>query len=134
MVNVFAGVVARIALQKVTSDGWAWKQEASGIYSVKLTYRLIMSPSVGEPNQFLHSLWCKLVPNKIAAMGWLAWRNRLATRSNLAARGVQVGEAGSICASYGQAMESMAHFSSVWSFLLYEIVVYSGVVYNQRFK
>lgn len=88
LVDDLAGLVARAQLCRYTVDGWSWKQEASGSYSVKSAYCSITSLTAGESDRFLDTLWNKVVPNKVAALAWRVWRDRLPIRSNLMARGV----------------------------------------------
>lgn len=121
LVIALAGVLQGTSIRQIDPDGWCWKADDSGLYSVKSVYGRIMNNSAEIRDHFFTLLWSNLVPTKVAALGWRATRNRLQTKTNLATRGVQLGENGLLCAGCGQCNETVQHlffecsvFSELW--------------------
>lgn len=69
-------------------DRWAWTLHGTGSFTVS-SARVFIDNKVlitdGEPTR-----WCKLIPIKVNIMAWRLSLNKLPTRMNLDARGIDV--------------------------------------------
>lgn len=121
LLHTLVGKVQGTMVRTSEADGWRWKADGSWVYSVKSAYGQIMTQSTGTRDHLFASLWSKLVPCKVAALGSRVIRNRLPTKTNLVVRGVHLGEDGLQCAGCGHNNESVGHlffecpiFSDTW--------------------
>ncbi|GJX20869.1 putative RNA-directed DNA polymerase [Tanacetum coccineum] len=69
-------------------DKWSWSYEASGCFKVNVLTKAIEFNLHGDHSLGSHHKWNSWIPKKVNIMAWRASLDRLATRSNLMARGV----------------------------------------------
>ncbi|GJU78445.1 RNA-directed DNA polymerase, eukaryota, reverse transcriptase zinc-binding domain protein [Tanacetum coccineum] len=97
-------------------DRWVWKLDSMGNFTVRSARIAIdkdMLIANGAPTR-----WCKLVPNKVNIMVWRMALDRLPTRVNLDARGLDIPSV--LCPICEECSESTAHFFfSVCSLRMY---------------
>lgn len=96
-------------------------KETSNEFSVKQTYKKIMSGSVVIPDPSWVKVRHKSVPSKVSCFVWRMFQNRVATKDNFLKRGIidqgstqRIGECG--------AEESIAH-------LFFECMMFGGTWY-----
>lgn len=68
-------------------DRWQWLQDPSGSFSIASMRKLLHKPTANN-NFTLH--WNNLVPLKVNIFGWQAEKNKIATRTALQVRGIQL--------------------------------------------
>ncbi|GJX49068.1 RNA-directed DNA polymerase, eukaryota, reverse transcriptase zinc-binding domain protein [Tanacetum coccineum] len=71
-------------------DKWAWSSDVSGMCKVKVHSHYIPNSVFFDCIIGEHHVWNSWIPRKVNVCVWRASINRLATRSNLAARGVSL--------------------------------------------
>lgn len=65
----FAGILQAAKPRKVEMDSWMWRSESSGAYLVKSAYKLITATTHNGEDHFFTTLWSRLVPHKVDALG-----------------------------------------------------------------
>ncbi|GKB80745.1 RNA-directed DNA polymerase, eukaryota, reverse transcriptase zinc-binding domain protein, partial [Tanacetum coccineum] len=81
-------LIGNLAQPDVGMDKWAWKMNAFGFFKVKDLVTRIQNSSLVECVLGEHHIWNSWIPRKVNICTWKASLNRLATRTNLANRGV----------------------------------------------
>jgi len=96
-------------------DRWWWLPDESGAFSVKSSYRILenlvlldVGLSAEEEGIFV-KLWKSPAPSKVVAFSWLAFIDRIPTRSNLAFRHILANGDPSVCVLCGQGEETTSH-------------------------
>lgn len=94
--------------------------ESYNVYSAKEVYKWLMSNMSSSSDPIWSKAWHKSVPLKVSCLVWRLFQNRLATRYNLAKRGV-MDQSTIQCVGDCRSEESVTHlffecsvFSSVW--------------------
>ncbi|GAU22961.1 hypothetical protein TSUD_247050 [Trifolium subterraneum] len=80
-------------LQAQLSDTWIWRLDPVSGYSVRGAYQLLTSHPSDPQDAVLDLIWHKQVPLKVSIFAWRLLRDRLPTKTNLAARGIITSEA-----------------------------------------
>lgn len=80
-------VVGQCNMQDHTSDKWVWKEDQSGLYTVRSAYKALR-----YHDAVLMKVWNKRVPLKVASFVWKLMQNRVRvpTKDNLVRRGIIV--------------------------------------------
>ena len=94
-------------------DRWAWTLHGMGSFSVASARVFIHKKMLildGEPTR-----WCKLIPIKVNIMAWRLSLNKLTTRMNLDARGIDVPSV--LCPICGEYSETANHLFFSCSFV-----------------
>ena len=87
---------------------WIWKEDASGLYTTKNGYRLLMSDQINENQDGAFTeLWKFKVPSKVVFFAWRLIRDRLPTKINLRRRNVDIHDP--TCPFYKNKEEDAAH-------------------------
>ncbi|GJU06268.1 RNA-directed DNA polymerase, eukaryota, reverse transcriptase zinc-binding domain protein [Tanacetum coccineum] len=86
-------------------DRWSWTLNASGEFSVSSVRNII--DDVYLPKSEVATRWVKEVPIKINILAWKISLDRLPTRANLSARGLEIPSI--LCPSCNEAVESSSH-------------------------
>lgn len=84
-------------------DSWVWKLSKDGVTHLNVHVRL----SIILCLQQQVTRWCRIVLAKLNIMCWRAIQNRLPTRSQLAAKGIDIPLV--LCPSYLSAIEDVQH-------------------------
>jgi hypothetical protein len=77
-------------------------------YSVKDTYKSIMSGLPSRSNPAWVRAWHKSIPSKVSCLVWSIFQNRIVTKDNLVRRGV-TGQGMSLCVGGCGIEESISH-------------------------
>ena len=86
-------------------DRWVWTLESSGNFTVR-SARIAIDKEMLISNDS-PTRWCKLVPNKVNIMVWKMTLDRLPTRVNLDARGLDIPSI--LCPICEECSESTTH-------------------------
>ncbi|GJR51782.1 RNA-directed DNA polymerase, eukaryota, reverse transcriptase zinc-binding domain protein [Tanacetum coccineum] len=86
-------------------DSCEWKLSIDGGYSVKCARHIIDNSLLATCHQITR--WCSIVPAKVNIMCWRAIQNRLPTRSQLAAKAINIPLV--LCPSCMAAVEDIRH-------------------------
>ncbi|GJX30962.1 RNA-directed DNA polymerase, eukaryota, reverse transcriptase zinc-binding domain protein [Tanacetum coccineum] len=71
-------------------DKCSWSRDASGSFKVKTCCNIIQDNALADCRLGLHHSWNSLIPRKVNICVWRASINKLATRANLASRGINI--------------------------------------------
>ncbi|CAL0333597.1 unnamed protein product [Lupinus luteus] len=90
-------------------DGWIWKNEKDGVYSVRNAYHLLLNEVANIDSSFYKRLWRCNVPSEIKCLVWKMSLDGVPTLSNLKRRGVVRSPSSSNCQLRGLEEESVDH-------------------------
>jgi len=96
-------------------DGWGWKLEEGGAFSVRSCYLklvgLMSEEQVWsvEEKGVLETIWKSKAPLKVIAFTWKLFLDRIPTRNNLALRNCLPAEESTLCVLCGRTEESSNH-------------------------
>jgi hypothetical protein len=77
-----------VFLQAQSPDRWLWRPDPDRGYTVWGAYKLLTAHSPDSLDVVVDLFWHKRVPLKVSVFAWRLLRDRLPTKSNLAARGI----------------------------------------------
>ena len=77
-----------VSLYPNDTDRWVWLPDPSGGYTVRGAYNLLTTQEAFDADSAMDLMWHNQVPLKISVFAWMLRRDRLPTKSNLAAKGV----------------------------------------------
>lgn len=77
-----------VIIQKGVEDSWCWRWEKNGHYSMKSALNKLYCESRTNVTGCFKQVWNSSVPLKVSALAFRMVIDRLATRNNLAERGV----------------------------------------------
>lgn len=72
-----------VHLKENESEKWVWNLESFGIYSVKPTYKCIMSDGKNRTEEVFLKIWHKFIPLKVAVFSWQVLQDRITLKVNL---------------------------------------------------
>ncbi|CAM8977245.1 unnamed protein product [Rhodiola kirilowii] len=117
-------IVKQGALWNPSDAKYYWKEEGSGVFTVRTAYKLAVSMEkrrqhgVGEQSNdrqiqvFWKSLWKLKVPPRVKLFGWRLYHNSLPTMRNLLRRGCDVQDRCCFCSSHGE--DAVHLFKNCW--------------------
>ncbi|KAL8485831.1 hypothetical protein ACS0TY_027938 [Phlomoides rotata] len=88
------GRVLRRSLPKRGAlDRWKWRKSGEGKYTTSSAYELLIHARETTVDQGINfaKLWRQIAPGKIKCFAWRALNGRIATKSNLVRRGINIG-------------------------------------------
>jgi hypothetical protein len=96
-------------------DGWGWRPEQGGEYTVKSTYEVVSSLIIDrrfvtvDLEMAFKWIWKCLVPLKVSGLVWMVLHDRVPTRDNLFRRNIimEIGECR--CVFCGESIETVSH-------------------------
>ncbi|GJY51581.1 RNA-directed DNA polymerase, eukaryota, reverse transcriptase zinc-binding domain protein [Tanacetum coccineum] len=88
-------------------DKWSWSRDASGIFKLKLLSNSIQNLLLTDSKLDFHHIWNSWISCKVNICVWRALLDKLATRSNLILRGVNVSSV--LCPLCDMEVESVEH-------------------------
>ncbi|XP_058742175.1 uncharacterized protein LOC131614631 [Vicia villosa] len=102
------------APRKGLEDTFKWFKSTTGSYSVSSGYELFSASSSNisyeaESLATFKIIWKSFVPSKIQVLGWRCVIDRLATREQLAKRGILTDSRDKVCVFYFMENETLAH-------------------------
>jgi hypothetical protein len=133
-------LVEMVPLEPLTMDKdvWWWGLEEDGAFTVKSAYLFLdrIFPPVYMFDTYqlkvMNNIWRSAAPSKVIAFSWKLLRNRIPTKVNLAARGIQVAGGSVHCVHCVGNLEEVQHLfmfcdfaCRVWS----EICKWLGFLY-----
>lgn len=77
--------------RRMVQDSWRWKNSKDGIYSVKTTYKQLVSETTSTDRTIYNMIWKNLVPLKVARFNWKLLECRLPKKTNLRAINIPTG-------------------------------------------
>ncbi|KAE8735025.1 Betaine aldehyde dehydrogenase [Hibiscus syriacus] len=80
-------LIHNISLSKDLSDGWVWRGNGVGIYSVKTSVKAC-SPVLSVDSFWMRFIWRGLVPPRVEVFLWQVVHHRLPVKQELQRRGV----------------------------------------------
>ncbi|CAH9081254.1 unnamed protein product [Cuscuta europaea] len=86
-------------------DGYWWKGETSGNYSVKSGYRLQVEETAGTTNGVWSHLWTAKVPPKFKYFMWQVLDGSIPTVDKLRQRGIEVPNGCKLCDAPTESLE-----------------------------
>jgi hypothetical protein len=97
------------------ADGWGWRPEQGGEYTVKSTYDFVSSLIIdrtvvsADLEMVFKWIWKCLVPSKVSGLVWMVLHDRVPTRDNLFRRKIimEIGECR--CVFCGESIENVSH-------------------------
>ncbi|GLU04440.1 hypothetical protein SLE2022_215870 [Rubroshorea leprosula] len=101
-------VLEGVKLKEGAGDVWKWVHVMDGKYGVKLAYDFLASTERVLEDQMCKLIGCRLVPSKVAFLGWRLCLDRLPTKENLQKRGILLQE-GVLCDFYNGKVEEVNH-------------------------
>lgn len=117
-------MLRNIVLQAHYHDKWRWLLDPINDYSVKGTYQYLTTVEAPSVRGVFDFVWHKHVSLKVSSFAWRLFRERLATKDNLARRRVLHTD-DTMCMGDCGVLETADHllfscdtFGSVWSFVL----------------
>ncbi|XP_058741660.1 uncharacterized protein LOC131614048 [Vicia villosa] len=95
-------------------DSYRWIKENDGAFTVKSCYKAFANKTTTHlittnTKETLASLWKVRVPSNIQLFGWRFILNRLPTKDNLIARGIEIEDSKEGCEFCGNTMETRYH-------------------------
>lgn len=97
------------------ADGWFWKREEDGCFTVKSMYTkleglLIVENDWGvEEVRVFNQLWKSPAPTKVVGFSWRMLLNRIPTRENLYRRNALPQDVSTLCVMCGREVERTNH-------------------------
>jgi hypothetical protein len=99
----------------MANDIWWWTPDEGGIFSVSSTYRVLEGVELEDvvlntlEESVLGGIWKSPAPSKVIAFSWMAFLDRIPTRSNLELRRVLSQEDPRNCVMCGLGEETTTH-------------------------
>ena len=89
-VDEFIYVLEGQTLKSGWDDKWLWRDPQSCKYSVKSTYEILSSLTLGASSDTYTVLWGLLIPPSTQCFAWRALQDKIATKKNLLRRSVHL--------------------------------------------
>jgi hypothetical protein len=108
-------MVLRSVIVSEVEDGWGWRLDQGGEYSVKSTYDLVSSLLIDtrlltyELELAFKRIWTSMVPTKVSGLVWMVLHDKVPTRENLLRRQVIALNGDHLCVLCGENMETVSH-------------------------
>nr|KYP49479.1 hypothetical protein KK1_028760 [Cajanus cajan] len=109
-----------VKLSEEKFDGWRWKHDSGGSYSVKSAYQVIINQSIYVDFPMYRYLWSKLIPSKVSSFGWRVILDRITTKKKIIKRKVLNSNVAS-CVWCGLCEETSSHlfFECLYAFKIW---------------
>ncbi|GJV63851.1 RNA-directed DNA polymerase, eukaryota, reverse transcriptase zinc-binding domain protein [Tanacetum coccineum] len=106
-VSELSRLIGNLVLTSEQQDGWRWKLNPNGKFTVNNLSKLIDIAILGSNVMSYKVDWNRFVPKKVNICIWRAVNDRLPTRANLLLRGLTISS--SLCPLCGLEEESIHH-------------------------